>query len=154
MTTGPTPGPPSGWVPPSDAPYAYPAPAETRPPEPPHGDGGLKAGLIVAGVAIAIIAGFLGGVVSHAAFPAKQGPQGVHGPTGPVGSAGPAGPAGTAGNVNTSNLGYCISTSTETLNNYTPPVFVVTGVSIYAPTITNGTQSCPTGSFESLSPTP
>ena len=170
LTTGPTPDPQSGWTPAQVPSSPYPgAPTPGQPPQmpitPPQGQGngsgssggrgkGLSAGLIVGVVAIAVVSGFLGGVVSHAAFPAKQGPQGVRGPAGQTGPAGSKGPAGPVGNVDTSTLGYCIDTSTETLNYFTPPVTVVTSVNVYAPTITNGTQSCPTGSFEPLSSSP
>lgn len=108
----------------------------------------MTAGLILGGIAIAIVSGFVGGVVSHSAFPAKQGQRGEQGP---VGQTGPAGPTGTGGTFSTANLGYCVDTSSETLNNYTPPVNAITYVGIYPPTITNGTQSCPSGTFEPIS---
>jgi hypothetical protein len=49
-------------------------------------------------------------------------------------------------------LGVCESDSTETLDNYDPPVTVITGVSISSPTLTDGVASCPYGSFVPVSP--
>jgi hypothetical protein len=49
-------------------------------------------------------------------------------------------------------LGVCESESTETLNDYDPPVTVITGVSISSPTLTDGVASCPYGSFVPVSP--
>lgn len=49
-------------------------------------------------------------------------------------------------------LGVCESDSTETLDNYSPPVTVITDVSISSPTLTDGVASCPYGSFVPVSP--
>ena len=106
------------------------------------------------GIVAVLVLGFAGGITSQALFPAKQGPtghQGEQGKQGPVGETGPAGPAGNAANINLSGIGYCFgyNTFSDATTNYT----WVTSVSLYAPTDTNGTQSCPTGSFTPLQPT-
>jgi hypothetical protein len=106
------------------------------------------------GIIAVLVLGFAGGLASHALFPSKQGPagaQGKEGKQGAVGEAGPAGPAGNAANINLSSIGYCFGYNTfaDTTDNYT----WVTSVSLYAPTDTNGTQSCPSGTFTPLQPT-
>ena len=109
------------------------------------------------GIIAVLVLGFAGGLASQALFPAKQGPAGVpgkqghQGQQGQVGQAGPAGPPGNAANINLSNIGYCFAYNTfnDTTDSYT----WVTSVSLYAPTDTNGTQSCPTGTFTPLQPT-
>jgi hypothetical protein len=107
----------------------------------------------VAALSIAIIAalalGFAGGLASHALFPAQQGAAGATGKQGAVGQTGAAGPAGSAANINLSNIGYCVSVD----NVYSGTLSYVQDLSIYAPTLTNGTQSCPTGTFTPLQPT-
>lgn len=55
-------------------------------------------------------------------------------------------------NANAASLGVCESTSTETLNNYSPPVTVITDVTITSPTLTQGVASCPNGSFVPVAP--
>ena len=111
---------------------------------------GLPA-LCISIIAVLVL-GFAGGLASHALFPSKQGPagaQGKEGKQGPVGEAGPAGPAGNAANINLSTIGYCVNVD----NVYSGGVSYVQDVSLYAPTLTNGTQSCPTGTFTPLQPT-
>lgn len=98
-----------------------------------------------------LLLGFVGGLVAQTLFPAKQGPaghEGKQGAQGPVGQAGPAGPAGNAANINLSTIGYCLNVD----NVYSGGVSYVQDLSLYAPTLTNGTQSCPTGSFVPLQP--
>jgi len=52
----------------------------------------------------------------------------------------------------TADLGVCEFTTTEYLDNYNPPVLVITGVTIASPTLTNGVASCPTGIFVPVTP--
>jgi hypothetical protein len=104
------------------------------------------------GIVAALVLGFAGGLASHALFPSKQGPagtQGKEGKQGPVGEAGPAGPAGNAANIDLSNIGYCVNVNYV----YSGTVTYVSGVSISSPILTNGTQSCPNGTFTPLQPT-
>jgi DNA-binding transcriptional regulator YhcF (GntR family) len=54
----------------------------------------------------------------------------------------------------TASLGVCEATSTETLNNYTPPVTVITAVTVSSPTLTNGVASCPYRNFVPMAPQP
>ena len=100
--------------------------------------------LAIVGV-LALLLGFAGGIVSHAIFPAKTGATGAAGKQGPAGEAGPAGQTGPPANINLSQLGYCVDVSY--FNDTTDSFTWVSGVSIYAPTVTNGTQSCPSGTF-------
>ena len=75
---------------------------------------------------------------------------------GHVGPAGPRGPQGARGNTGQNaeitHLGVCESTSTETFNNYDPPVTVITSIDIYSPEMMDGVPSCPSGSFVSVVP--
>lgn len=103
------------------------------------------------GIVAVLVLGFAGGIAAQSMFPAKQGPvgaQGKEGKQGQVGQAGPIGPAGNAANINLSSIGYCFNYDTQTSGTST----WVTDVTLYAPTDTNGTQSCPTGSFVPLQP--
>jgi len=52
----------------------------------------------------------------------------------------------------TASLGVCETDTTETLNNYSPPVTVITSVSIASPSLVNGVASCPYGSFVPVAP--
>lgn len=110
-------------------------------------------GFVIVGVALII--GVLGGVVSHALYPThdgKPGAVGKQGPPGEAGRAGPAGPTGPGGSsTDLSTTGYCMNVSytTDTYSNYT----YVSGVSLSSPTLVNGTQTCPSGSFVPLQPT-
>lgn len=101
------------------------------------------------GIIAVLVLGFAGGLASHAMFPSKQGPAGVEGKQGPAGEAGPQGAAGDAANINLSNIGYCVNVDYV----YSGNVTYVSGVSISSPVLTNGTQSCPTGTFTPLQPT-
>jgi len=104
------------------------------------------------GIIAVLVLGFAGGLASHALFPAKQGPPGLagkQGKQGPVGQAGPQGPAGDAANINLSNIGYCVNVNYV----YGGDVTYVSGVSISSPVLTDGTQSCPNGTFTPLQPT-
>lgn len=75
------------------------------------------------------------------------------GPAGQSGPRGPRGPAGNTGqNADVAHLGVCESFTTETLDNYNPVVTVITSVDVYAPILTDGVPSCPTGSFVSIVP--
>jgi hypothetical protein len=111
--------------------------------------------MLCATIIVVLVLGFAGGMVARAVFPAKQGERGAVGKTGkqgPVGQAGPIGPTGPAANVNLSALGLCFGYNTfnDTTTNYT----WVTSVQLYTPTVTNGTQSCPSGSFVPLQQAP
>lgn len=107
---------------------------------PPSQQQGIRVGvgMLAVGALLAVILGFLGGVVSHSLFPA---PAGAQGKQGEPGRPGVPGPPGSAANVNLSTLGVCFQ------ENFDSTSSVVTSVSIYSPTITNGTQSCPSGTF-------
>jgi hypothetical protein len=130
-------------IPPTAAPY----PPNYSPPTPKRVvQLGIPA-LIIAAVAVLVL-GFVGGIVSHAAFPASKGATGPTGKQGPVGQAGPTGPAGNAANLNLSNIGYCINVQYQFGS-----VSYVNSVDITAPVLTNGTQSCPNGTFTPLQPT-
>lgn len=72
------------------------------------------------------------------------------GPRGPRGFEGPQGNTGQ--NAEIAHLGLCATYDTETLDNYNPPVTVITNVNIYAPIITDGVPNCPNGSFISIVP--
>jgi hypothetical protein len=115
---------------------------------------GLRVGVgMLVGVGVlALVLGLVGGVVSHALFPAPAGAVGAVGRQGPVGETGPAGPVGPATNVDTSKLGFCVNVTYA--NN--GGASWVSGVTIETPTVQSGTQSCPTGSFVPVtaSPTP
>jgi hypothetical protein len=93
---------------------------------------------------IALVLGLVGGIASHALFPA---PAGAVGKQGPVGQAGPAGPAGTASAVDTSNLGYCFNVQYYTDNTGSSSFTWVSSVNLASPTLQSGTQSCPSGTF-------
>jgi hypothetical protein len=93
--------------------------------------------MLLAVAGIAIVLGFVGGLASHAAFPAP---------------AGPTGPAGSSGAVPTGNLGYCFNVSYFTDNAGTTSYTWVSGVTLVSPTLQSGTQSCPTGTFIPLTP--
>jgi hypothetical protein len=97
---------------------------------------------------LAIVLGFVGGIASHAIFPQNQGPEGKQGIAGKAGATGPIGPTGPAANVDLSKLGVCVNVTYFTDNaGFGTSYTWVNGVSIYTPTSTNGTQSCPTGMF-------
>ncbi len=95
---------------------------------------------------VGAVLGFAGGVTSHAIFPAKAGAQG---PAGEAGPSGPAGPAGTSTDLG--NVGYCFNYTT--FDNQTTNESYVNSVSLTAPVNTNGTLSCPNGTFVPLQPT-
>ena len=59
---------------------------------------------------------------------------------------------GTRANAITADLGVCVYTTTEDLDNYTPVVQVITSVSVYSPSLTDGVASCPSGSFVPVAP--
>jgi hypothetical protein len=110
---------------------------------------GVGAGIILA----VIVLGFLGGLVAQGLFPAAHGPAGHIGKTGKQGAVGPIGPTGSAANVNLAAEGLCFNTTYYTpLDGVTPSL--VTGAYLTTPTVTNGTKSCPTGSFVPLEPSP
>lgn len=109
-------------------------------------------GLLVATAIIALVLGFAGGIASHAIFPQKAGPAGAEGPqgkTGPQGEAGQSGAAGAAASIDLSKIGFCFNVN----NNTSGTVSFVDGVSIFAPTDTNGTLSCSIGQYVTLQPT-
>jgi hypothetical protein len=90
----------------------------------------------------------VGGVASHALFPQKQGPEGKQGIAGKTGAAGAIGPVGPAANVDLSKLGVCVNVAYFTDNaGFGTSYTWVSNVDIFTPTVTNGTQSCPTGTF-------
>jgi hypothetical protein len=106
----------------------------------------------------AILAGILSGAVVGAATGAgvaaaasSPGPQGAQGPEGPQGPAGAAGATGAAGSSPT-NLGVCVSQTTYTNYNYSPPQTFITNVSVTTPVLANGVESCPVGNFVSITP--
>jgi hypothetical protein len=126
---------PTQQVPPAEPVY-MPVVAQPKPP-------GVMTWKVAPLIAlVALVLGFGGGLVSHAAFPA---PKGATGPTGPPG------PSGVGTPIDLNNMGYCVSVST--MNNQTWDAFYVTNVSISAPTDTAGTLSCPSGQYVSLEPT-
>ena len=98
--------------------------------------------MLFAVAGIAIVLGFVGGLVSHAIFPQKAGPQGKQGLAGERGPAGPAGPTGSAGSLDVANLGYCVDVTYYTDDTDTENFTWVSGVTLSAPTIQAGTQSC------------
>lgn len=106
--------------------------------------------LAVIGVAIALVAGVIGGLVGQTIFPAKNGARGPHGDAGPMGPQGPAGSAATIQTLDTNKVGYCFDTSSTYDSNY--PINIVTNVSLSPPTDTGGTLSCPSGTFVALTP--
>jgi hypothetical protein len=131
-------------TPPTAAPY----PPDFSPPAPKRVvQLGIPA-LIIAAVAVLVL-GFVGGVVSHAVFPAQKGATGAAGKQGQVGQTGPTGPAGNAANINLSNIGYCINFQYQ----YGGTVSYISSADISPPVLTNGTQSCPNGTFTPLQPT-
>lgn len=89
---------------------------------------------VLMGVLIAF-AGFCGGLVSHAVFPAATGHVGH---TGARGASGPTGATGSAASVNLGALGLCVSYV------YGSPIYIT---AVASPTLTNGTQSCDAGLF-------
>lgn len=100
---------------------------------------------------VAVLLGFSGALVSHAIFPPAAGKAGAVGAQGAVGQAGPSGPAGPAGSsTDLGTVGYCFNASYTSNSGAS----WVSGVSLYAPTNTNGTLSCPTGTFVPLQPSP
>lgn len=112
--------------------------------------------MLCATIIVVLVLGFAGGMVARAVFPAKQGAIGHTGKTGkqgPVGQAGPIGPTGPAANVNLSALGLCFSTGSYSFADTTIPA-LLEYANLYTPTNTNGTQSCPSGSFVPLQQTP
>lgn len=54
--------------------------------------------------------------------------------------------------ADTASLGVCATYTTEYLDNYTPPVTVITSVTITSPTLTAGVASCPQGGFIPVAP--
>jgi hypothetical protein len=113
---------------------------------------GMRVGVVWVAVfsLMALVLGLVGGIVSHAMFPAPAGAVGKQGPVGQTGPAGPAGSAGTASSVDTSTLGYCFNV------NYTTQAGTswVSSVTLASPTLQSGTQSCPTGSFVPIAAQP
>ena len=131
-------GEPTAVVPPVEPTSATPPAAET-----PKESKGVRVGVgMLVGIAVAAVAlGFLGGIVSHALFPAQAGAQGKQGKAGEPGKAGEQGPPGSAANINLAALGVCF------VENTNPTGAWVTSVYLSTPVITNGTQSCPQGTF-------
>jgi hypothetical protein len=109
--------------------------------------------MLLGTIIVVLILGFAGGIVAQSLFPAQRGPAGAQGKQGAVGQAGPQGPAGNAANINLSAIGYCFGTSSYSFNDGTTPSFI-TDVFLFAPTDTNGTKSCSTGSFVPLENAP
>jgi hypothetical protein len=113
----------------------------------------VGVGMLVGVAVTALLLGFVGGMASHALFPAKAGavgPQGLVGQAGPAGRPGLAGPAGPAANIDTTKLGYCLNVTYSSSGSTS----WVSGVSLQPPTIQSGTQSCPVGSFVPITATP
>jgi hypothetical protein len=113
---------------------------------------GLSLAAVSMVILLALALGFVGGLASHVLFPAPQGPQGETGAAGVPGKAGaigPAGPAGPAANVDLSSLGVCVNVTYADSG-----VSYVSGVSISAPVLTGGTQSCPNGTFTPVTAQP
>jgi hypothetical protein len=103
---------------------------------------------LLGSLAIALVAGFAGGLVSHAAFPTPAGPRGATGAPGKQGPPGAAGAAGTASSVTLAKIGFCFTVSSES----GASVYYVNGVTIAPPTDTNGVLSCRTGRYVTLQP--
>jgi hypothetical protein len=77
------------------------------------------------------------------------------GKEGKTGAAGPIGPAGSAANADLGQLGYCVNVTYYTDDTGVGTSFTwVGGVGLTNPTITNGTQSCTTGTFTPIAATP
>ena len=124
---------------PTYAEHAMPPAVEPAPPR--AGLLGLSLAALSVVVLLALVLGFVGGLASHALFPAPQGPRGETGAAGVPGKAGatgPAGPAGPAANVDLASLGVCVNVTYGDSG-----VSYVSGVSISAPVITGGTQQPP-----------
>lgn len=101
--------------------------------------GAAVASMVMSGTALAVS-------LTHAG---PRGPQGVQGTRGPVGPRGPAGSQGDAGKAaETAHLGVCVSYFTDTTGtgNFT------WAQNVTAPVVTNGVDTCPTGSFVSITP--
>jgi len=96
---------------------------------------------------VALVAGIVGAGIFRVAFPPAAGPVGV---TGPAGPAGPAGNPAPAAIVDTNKLGYCYDYNTNTSNDGSTTW--MTWADISAPTDNNGTLSCYSGTFVSLTP--
>lgn len=105
--------------------------------------------MLLATIIVVLLLGFAGGVAARALFPAQRGPIGAQGKQGAAGETGPQGPAGNAQNINFQTIGYCFGYDTYAFSGGTTPDFI-TSIELYAPTVTNGTQSCPTGTFTPL----
>ena len=106
-------------------------------------------------VGVALVAGFGGGLASHAAFPAPRGLRGVVGVAGDRGPEGPPGSTGQPGKMirlDLNRLGYCFNYNTQTSTDGTTTW--VTGVYLNPPNEdkASGALSCPSGSFVSLTP--
>lgn len=130
--------------------YADPVASTAAAPAPPKpGLLGLSLAAVSVVVLLALVLGFVGGLASHALFPAHQGLRGEAGAQGAPGKAGPIGPAGPAANVDLNSLGVCVNVT----YNYSG-VSYVSGVSISAPVLTGGTQSCPNGTFTPVTAQP
>jgi hypothetical protein len=108
-------------------------------PDQPQKHGQVKRTLLAIAVGLALV--FAGTFLSHAIYPAAAGPRGD---TGASGLPGPTGPPGST--ASDSNLGVCVSTTMD------PTFSWVVSVSVTTPVLTDGTQSCPTGSFVSVLP--
>lgn len=104
------------------------------------------------GIAIALTAGAAGAGLTQLAFTPEAGSVGPAGPTGLAGSIGPVGAPGNnaaSQRLDTNKVGYCFDYSYQ----YNSDINWIDSVSLFAPTSNNGTLSCPSGSFISLTPT-
>lgn len=104
---------------------------------------------VIAAAVLAVVAGAAGAGLSQLAFPAQRGPAGPAGATGATGPAGRNGTDGTVASLDTNKLGYCFSSDYQYSGNQS----WISDVQLFAPTSNNGTLSCPSGQFISLTPT-
>ena len=110
--------------------------------------------VLISAVLLVLVLGFLGGLVAQSLFPPKDGHRGARGPQGVAGVVGPVGPAGSAANVDWATHGLCFNSGTSTYsfsNDPTiPPLLTNAYAYLSTPTVTNGTQSCGSGTFVPL----
>lgn len=99
--------------------------------------------LLAAAAVVALFAGGVGAVIATTLVSTDAGDRG------PAGPAGPAGESAPARVVDPNKLGYCV----DVTNNYGGNTAFVQYMSLYAPTSNNGTLSCSSGQFVSLTPT-
>lgn len=104
-------------------------------------------------VVLGMAAGIAGALLTHLAFPAKNGavgPRGKQGIAGVAGATGPAGADGKGATVDTGKIGICWTG--EWNQSGFGPKLLTANSKIYAPTLSGGALSCPRGTFISMTP--